>query len=513
MKKLILNLALSVISYCLPLAGDSSLDVGAILIDSELVNYNGKTLNLQGNVVIKHPLGVYSAGHVVLFSDDESKKNSFGLLKLNDNVKLSFKDGGQLCCAIAELDHRNMNGKFFGNELQEFVVYTEKCTKKASETVEEISLKVKSRNMTVDLVADKPSGEALAKNSIAAIKADDQVTVSYNDDLVVSADHAVYQRAVVVGPDSKGSTLFPGFIKMYAEEKNGLCQVSDSNGDLIEASEICIDTIKRMLVFSKPNGSLESKQSMNLGRVNFSANRLEWDEPAGSFVLQDQVSIDQNGIGKIETPKQLKCLLDVKADKKVLKSIDSPFDTTLTYRDVDKKIFHRLFCSGPVNVDLEKMETRLMAFRNNYGTIDENKQIHFKDSNGEVFADRVLIKYSIDGHSLIVNKIVLAGNVRVINNPAPDDEVSSIRQYILADRVDFTPQANEMIFRAIAKGHRVLFYDKINSLQVSAPAIKINRDKATKKDAIKGIGDVRFSFVESEFAQLRRRFMLEKSES
>jgi len=56
----------------------------------------------------------------------------------------------------------------------------------------------------------------------------------------------------------------------------------------------------------------------------------------------------------------------------------------------------------------------------------------------------------------------------------------------------------------------VLFYDKINNLQVSAPEIKMQRDKQTKKQQFQGIGDVRFHFVEKEYQQLRKRFLLEK---
>lgn len=475
-------------------------------------NNDGEKVTLRGNVVIEHEQGRYSAGHVVLFSKEGKGKDSFGLLRMNDDVKLTFKDGGELCCGLAELDYRDQVGKFAGNEQQEFVVYKEQPAGKTQGSGVCTPLMVKSRKMAVTLAAVKRAVETSQKNSINSILAEDQVTVCYNEDIVVSADYADYRRAE---PEvvSKG-TLLSGLITMYTATEGGLCQVSDSSGDLIEATRINIDTTKKQLVFIQPKGTLETiAGATNLGRIDFIADRLEWDEQSGVFVLQDHVGVDQNGIGKLETSKEMRCYLNAGTRNKMLKSIETVSDTTLTYHDAEKGMHHNLFCSGPVKVDHEKMETRLFALRDESGKVSEDKQIHFKDPRGEVFADRVLIKYATEGSNLEITRIILAGNVKVVNNPIPDDEEAPLLQYVLADRVDFTPQNNEMVFRAIVKGHRVLFYDKTNSLQVSAPAIKINRDMATKKDAIKGIGDVRFSFIESEFAQLRRRFMLEKTGS
>lgn len=515
MRRVILGIILAAMCWGQsPLLGDFGVEGEAIYIDSDLVDYDGEKVTLKGNVVIEHGLGVFSAGHMVLFSIEGKEKGPFGKLQMNDQVKLKFKDGGQLCCAKADLDYRKLAGGFTGNEHQEFVVYTENCSTKKQGNPVDIPLVVKSRKMAVSLAAGKGSDEALPKNSISAITAEDQVTVSYNNDFVASSDKAVYQRdAVAPGLQTTSKiAALPGLITMNAATEGGLCQISDSSGDLIEATQICIDTVRRQLVFTKPKGSLETMaETKNVGRIDFSADRLEWDETTGVLVLHDHVGVDQNGIGKLETAKEMRCYLDVNARNKILKSIETMSDTTLTYHDKEKGIHHHLECSGAVKVDHEKMETRLFALRNADGKVSEDKQVHFKDPRGEVFADRVLIKYALEERNLAISRIILAGNVKVINSPISEEDESVVHQYVVADRVDFTPQTNEMIFRAVGKGHRVLFYDKTNSLQLSAPALKINRDKATKKEAIRGIGDVRFSFIESEFAQLRRRFMLEKS--
>lgn len=514
MKKLMLGAMSAFNMFCCHAVADIPAEE-MLVIDSELADYDGEKITLKGNVVIEHALGVFSANQIVLFSSPGKKgpkdKGPFGLLQMDDHVKLAFKDGGQLCCAKADLDYRALAGSFFSNENQEYVVYTESCCGKKKENAPDVPLVVKSRRMAVRLAPGEQGGGKLPRNSISEITADDQVTVNYNNDFFVSADQAVYQRDVAVS-DAATAFALPGLITMRAATAGGLCQVSDREGDLIKATEICIDTIKRQLSFAKPKGALHAiAEKQHLGRIDFFANTMLWDEPAGMLTLYDDVEINQSGIGKIATAKEMRFYQDIIAKNKTLKAIETLCDTVLTYHDEDKNLCHTLTCSGPVKVDHEKMETRLLALRDAQGKVAEDKQVHFEDARGEIYADRVLIKYTLAGRTLAISKIVLLGNVKVINRlVSADDEAKTVLQYVLADRVDFNPQNNEMLFKAISKGHRVLFFDKSNSLQLSAPAVKIIRDKATKKDSIKGTGDVRFSFIESEFEQLRQRFALDK---
>src|SRR5262249_30835599 len=95
----------------------------------------------------------------------------------------------------------------------------------------------------------------------------------------------------------------------------------------------------------------------------------------------------------------------------------------------------------------------------------------------------------------------------------PQTAHSPLVQYALADRVEYFPKNQEALFSTKGSGRRVLYYDTANDMQVSAPALRIKRDQVTHKDSVKGIGDVRFNFVEHEIdqlEQLRKRFALEK---
>lgn len=486
-------------------------DEEVVVIDSELADYDGDKISLQGNVVVEHALGVFSANQMILTSDAGKEKGSLDLLLMNDHVKLDFKDGGQLSCAKANLDYRSLTGTFLSNDQQEDVVYTENCGGKKHDASLDVPLVLKSRRMNVKLAPGSGGATGFSKNAISEMTADDHVQVVYNRDFVISSDHAVYQRNMASNNDVKVFIL-PGTITMQSTSDDGVCQVSDQSGDLIKASQISIDTINRQLAFSRPKGALHAfGEKQHVGRIDFSADKMLWDDSAGILTLRDKVEVNQNGIGKIATPNEMRFYQDVSSNSQALKGIETVSDTVLTYHDEDKNLCHTLTCSGPVKVDHQKMETRLYALQNAEGKVAEGQQIHFEDARGEIFADRALIKYSLVDHSPVISKIILAGNVKVVNRlPAPDDETKTVLQYALADRVDFSPESKVMIFKATDKSRRVLFFDKSNSLQLSAPALKITRDKATKKDEIKGIGDVRFSFIDSEIEQLRKRLLLEK---
>ncbi|MBA3816658.1 MAG: hypothetical protein H0X29_09120 [Parachlamydiaceae bacterium] len=481
-----------------------------LIIDSELADYNGKNIILQGNVVIEHMLGTISANHMTLHTAKKKEFGPFGLLEMHDRVKLNFRDGEVLSCAKAEVDYQALTGSFFGNEVQEFVTYTESEVEKKEGKTALAPLNVKSRRMTIRLASKEMKGDKkLPKNNVSALTADEQVTVNYNNDFTVIADHAIYQRMSEDKEAEKAGAL-PGIITMKSAKVDGTCQVSNLEGDVIRADQIGIDTVKLQLTFNDPKGTLKRNDSAKgIKQIDFSAEKLVWDDLAGVLALSKQVVLNQQGMGKLETPHEVRFYQHIVNHKKVLKAIESLSETVLTYREEDKNFSHTLSCSGPVTVDHEKMETRLVSNKNDFGDIDEARQVHFEDSQGEIFADKVLIKYALLKGSISVSKIYLVGNVKIYNRlNSAEDETIVVLQYALADRVDFRPHTKEMLFKSSNTTRRVLFFDKTNNLQVSAPALKIIRDKATGIDSIKGDGDVRFSLLESEFEQLRKRFSL-----
>ncbi|MCE5315970.1 MAG: hypothetical protein LLG04_01225, partial [Parachlamydia sp.] len=133
---------------------------------------------------------------------------------------------------------------------------------------------------------------------------------------------------------------------------------------------------------------------------------------------------------------------------------------------------------------------------------DSSKQVFYQDRHGSLYSDRAFVVYDwIDG-AIKPGKIILEGNVKMVNK-----SLQTMRhQFALADRVEILPATQEAHLTANA-GRRVLIYDQVNDMQVSAAqGIKIKRDEMTKKESVQGIGDVRFNLIDPELEQLYKRF-------
>jgi len=129
--------------------------------------------------------------------------------------------------------------------------------------------------------------------------------------------------------------------------------------------------------------------------------------------------------------------------------------------------------------------------------------VTFKDRLGEVHANRCVIDF--EGEQQVMRHIHLEGDIRILNCLKLNPLDESSKQYALAERVDYYPETGEMLLYA-ADDARVLFYDQDEEFEVSAPALKIQRNKKPLKHAVFGLGDVRFHFADDEKEQLKKRF-------
>lgn len=469
-----------------------------MIINSGLADYDGKKITLSDNVVVKHELGTISANHIVLLPVPNTKP-SFALLQMSENVKISLTEGGQLSCSKADIDYQKLTGTFLGGIQREYVVYTENCRGQEAN----IPLILKSRKLEIQIKRDDENNES-PKSLISRIVADNNVTINYDHNFIAVADYAIYQRLEPVESDC--SFALPGLITLQASPQRGICRVTNRDGDMIKANQISIDTNKQELAFSNPKGAINLAHiTKKSGRVDFSAGNLLWDQTKGKLTLKDNVEISQNGIGKLKTDHEVNLIQEDIEGRKQLSFIESLSDTTLTYTHVDKNLEYTLTCYGGLCVDHKKLEANLKSPKDS-----KNKQVLFQDNRGEIFADEVKIIYGLENQTIYPEKIILTGHVRVLNYLSPSNEkTSSVLQYALADMIEYFPRTEEMLFKA-DENRRVLFYDKANNLEVSAPALKLKRDIDTKKQSIQGLGDVRFSFIEKEFQQMRKRFSLDK---
>lgn len=479
-------------------------DEEAAVIESSTANYDGKQIVLSGDVVVETETGKVFANHVVLTPESTQKKMRFVHLKMNDDVKFQLKDGGQLLCSEADLDYLKQEGVFKGNQVQEYVIYTESCRALGDKCM---PLVLKSLEMHVQLARMEGTSEA-PKSCISEITANQKVTVNYNHDFIAAADHAVYQRLrdTLNAPDHK----MPGHIHLFAESQNGMCQITNRNGDLIRANKILIDTLKRSLDFNEPRGTLSLKSKENVvEKVYFESDIMTWDDNLELLTFLGNITISQKAFGQLQGDREVRLYYLQENGKKKVRLIESLGETVVAYSDEDKKLIHTLTSYEKVTIDQVNLKTTAESPKDSNGRVVEGMQIYFHDIYGEIYADHAVLDYIQVNGKLNPEKLTLRGNVRILNRSSVNPEESeAFLQYALSDIVEFYPATNEMIMSSLSNG-RVLFYDKANNLQISAPGVKIKRDLITKKESIQGIGDARFSLVDHELEKLKNHFSLE----
>lgn len=441
-----------------------------ISLDSEEAVYDGKRLLLSGHVFLEHDLGKLYADKIVMTPSENDKKHRFAVFDLEKDVKIVLQEGGELTGGRAHLDYTASTGRVFGDASQEFVTYKGRQF-----------LIVKSREMTLH-AAHGQSKERFFTDIIA----ERQVTIDYRHDFIAAGDYAVYKNDDTI---------------LLRADGDGQCRMTNRHGDQVDAGKILIDTRKRHVHFDRPKGALNFAQKE---RIDFSSETLLWDEKKDILTLKDHVTIFQKGMGELAAEDEVRFHLRRVDGKRHLDTIESIGMTVLTHKEENDAQNHVLVCKGNVIVDHPGMKIAMKS-----PDLQEVNQISYNDTRGEMHADKALVEYEVLDKNIVPKMITLEGHVRMKNNHAdnPAEEPQQL-SYALADKVEYNPATKEVLFQA-NRGGRVLFFDQANNLQVSAPALRIKRDAVTKKDSIKGIGNVRFSFIQHEFEQLKQSFSLQ----
>lgn len=462
-------------------------------------DYKDKMIVLDGDVNVEHELGKMSAKHAEMHFASGPKKAQIELITLQEKVSVLLQDGGQLSCASADFFCLQLQGVFRGD-----VIYTEMCKSKLPEAV---PLIVKGAVMTLEIARLDTVKNSLPKNFVKQITIDRDVYVNYNHDFIVRADKGIYRKD---NQDADENQL-TGTITLQRSSQSEQCKVVNRNGDFINAARIDIDVFSKEIVFTDPSGIISgvNHEKAKGQQVEFSADILMWSHVKDLLVLQKNVVVQQAGFGRLTSNGQVRLFQQVIEGKKQLKRLEAEGDTIIAFHDPEKSLNHTLISHGQVSVDHQNLLTSLESPKNDRGIVKNEHQISFQDSQGEIFADKAYLYYVNNDGKIVLSSVKLEGNVRLKDKQTNGD---GVLHYIVADYVDFVPEAKELTFTAKPK-RRVLFYDKINNVQVSAPALKIKRDEATKKESVKGVGDVRFSFIEKEYAELRKRFKLDLTEN
>lgn len=129
-----------------------------------------------------------------------------------------------------------------------------------------------------------------------------------------------------------------------------------------------------------------------------------------------------------------------------------------------------------------------------------------QNQSTKIFCEKAVIYSGREKGAFSLEKIIFSGKVHLTNREG------AILQDVFADRVVYEQNARRAHFFGY-DGERVLLYDKVNDLEVSAPEIVMEWDSHSKNPQFKGVGDVRFQFAEKEYDRLKTRLVLEKERS
>ncbi len=483
-------------------------------LEAQKSSYDGKELSLEDKVRLEHPLGSMFAEKVVI-SPALKSKALFESVVLERDVILSLKDQGNLFCQKALFDYGSMKGQFYGNNTENpFVLYSSQSIAGRSPVV------FKSRSMDLLLIQDPIETNKLCVTSLTGLG---EVNLDYYGELFFTADRAIYNRDLE-GQNALSYHKLPGKIRLDTTEANKQCYVFNQNGDSLVGSTIEIDTNQRKVHFTDAIGlfthAINSPKPLDVildplkasattpapSTLQVQAADLNWDLSRDLLSLKGEVEVDHSVMGNFQSDQELRVFYTGIKGQRNLRAIESEGHIVLRRDDPLKKQSHWLICDGKMLVNHEAMTVFFQSSEDTAGKVNQDKQVFFYDSLGEIQADKITISYQEVAGKFAATKVKLEGNVFMIDHKDEENAIETERtfvHYALADFVEYTLSDKEMHLYS-KDGKRVLFYDKINQLNMSAPALKVKRDDQTKKESVKGIGDVRFHFLDSELEQLRK---------
>lgn len=457
-------------------------------IQADRVQYEQERLTLEGHVQLTTDLGQMEAKRGYLTSSPHPRTRR---LQLFDQVKLQLKDLGTLHCQKADLHPHQLEGTFMGGEGEDLVTF-----QSAFSSSEESwsALQLSSDQLTLH-----GGRTSLGQRFLASLVAQGRVTCEGEEGLQVRADRAIYRYQPEHTWESAPS--LGGVVYFTPQASPGVCEVTRNQGDRVRGQLIRMDLEKKNLYFDRPVGTLYFLEKEGpLKRLDFSSTALLWDEKHLLLELQGEVKLEELGMGQLHTEKTIFAQFIMSEGERQLASLETKGLTTLSISLDEELPPYRLTSFSGIHIDHQSLTAFMEAPEGH-----PDKQVAFHTPQGTIHADTATLSYRQGVKSLHLERITIHGNVTLANQSLQGSKNSpSVLQYAKADSLEFDPQTQELFLQG--KGRRVLFFDKLNHVQVSAPALKMSQDPLTGKQAIQGVGDVRFRLIGQEMKELLAPF-------
>lgn len=501
MKRFFACVLMAAIGPCFPVAAEEEV----IAVDSLEAEFDGTAFQLKGDVHLQYDLGEVcceSASLRSVASDDEHQKNTH--IQLRGDVVIKIHGGGSLKCALAQIDCAQERASFFSENSLNFVCYEEMQEKKGGESV---PLTIQSREMYLKLLKCKDnevSHEAM-RGQVDQVEAEGEVCIVYDGLLRATGGSAVYTKCEGIN-SPQSSNGMNGVIVLTPAADDPFCHLTLKGNDHIDASMIRIDTSNKQVFFQSPRGKMLNGVSLSQGdEIEFHSDTMVWDGTEETLTLEGNIQIYEPSMGTLITDNQLVLTCEEVDGHNQVRDINLTGRVVINRFDLKKSLCYMLTNDGTTFVDQKKMTIEMKSLAGKGGD-----QAHFRGLIGEVYSDAMVIGYTLDQKAVTPSNMILEGNVKLLNNIdtgiAHGEDV--VLQYALADKMEYSPHMRQLLMSSETP-HRVLFFDKINNIQISAPGLKVTKNQETGKEMIKGVGDVRFRFLEQEIHHLKKRFFFQ----
>lgn len=463
-------------------------------LSSTNASYDGNALLLSGHVVLDHGLGKMTAEEASLERQEAGKDFPFSLIHLRKEVLLSLKNSAKLACDVAELDFNSLKGHL-SSPTSGLVSYTDLLQKKGSA---DVPLILKSPKIELSLIKSELA-EKKAEYDVDTVLAKDSVTIDYNKEFLLQADHALYRKANI-GATSP-TKEFQGIISAYPKDASSFCTLTHG-GDVVEASSIDLDLIHSQLLMHKPHGTLASSllPQLQKGEVQFVSDYLAWDNLLQILTLKGKSKVIESGLGIVSTEEELSIQQGTSKGRRVVTKIETTGPTELIYQVPSSPSYHKLTCQGTMKINRDHLNAVLTSPHKEGRRTPITEQIYYEEPNMGAYADNAAVEYSIEGEILQPVSLSLKGNVCLFSRNTAEPFRCSI-----ADRMSYSPTTKTLILSA-NPGGKVLFWDEQQSVRMSAQEVHLTQNPTTQQTVIQGVGNVKFSLSTEENETLKKFF-------
>lgn len=464
-------------------------------LSSTHASYDGSALVLSGHVVLDHGLGKMTAEEASLERQEASGKDfPFSLIHLRKEVLLSLKSSAKLACDAAELDFTSLKGRLSAPS-SGIVSYTDMISRKEGA---DIPLTLKSPKIELSLVKEE-TAEKKTEYDVDTILAKDTVTIDYNKEFLLEADHALYRKATIGSHSPTGE--FQGVITAYPKDASSLCTLTHGT-DVVEASSIDLDLIGNVLSMHKPRGHLSSSllPQIQKGEITFTSDYLVWDNAHQKLTLKGRSEVLESSLGTLVTEEEISLQQASLKGKKIVTKIQSKGPTELIYKEAGSSSYHKLSCHGTMKIDRDHLNAVLTSPVKEGEKTAWADQVYYEEMQMGAYADGAFVEYAMEGDSFQPVSLSLKGNVCLFSRSNVEPFRCSV-----ADRMSYSPSTKTLILAA-NPGKRVLFWDEQQSVRMSAQEVHLTQNPTTGQSVIQGVGHVKFSLSMEENETLKKFF-------